>query len=719
MKPYSEMQHHPVAEKLANILCHQTHSNDPHFFRVQVAYFFSMAASMMGTQVMTHDQGALPVNLYAINLAPSGYGKGKSVNILETQVLPGFREEFMERTFPLMAEDNLPRIADKRALKTGNDPSEELTRVEGEFANQGPLLFSFDSGTEPALKQMRHKLLMAGGGSMNLQIDEIGLNLLEGKDLLKAYLELYDKGFIKTKLVKFTQDNKRAQELTGSTPTNMLLFGTPSKLLDGGKTEEEFVAMLDTGYARRSFFGYVTDSNKDTGLTAEQLYEQATSQDSNSYLDELSTRFTALADPINVGRKLVMTKDVAIQIFQYMSDCQARAAELPEHQEIQKAELTHRYFKATKLAGAYAFIDDSPSITEAHLHAAIRLAEDSGKALAKMMNREPNYAKLARFVAHVGRDVTQHDLVEALPFYKGSASVKQDLLSLAIAYGYKNNIVIKKSFQDGIEFLRGESLEETDLDNLIISYSNDMTHGYSNEHAPFSKLHQLTQQPSMHWLSHHLTNDHRLAENVVSGFNMIVIDVDGELPLVQARDLLKDYTYHIYTTKSSQPGAERFRLILPTNFKLELDEEDYKEFMRSVFEWLPWDVKDTATGHRVKKWLTHAGHHESNEGKLFDVLPFIPKTTKNEERKEHAKSLHSLDSLERWFVANTGDGNRNNQLLRYAFSLVDAGYDFVSIQNKVLELNEKIPDKLEQSEILGTIMQSVAKRTTKAAAATP
>lgn len=710
MKPYAEMEHHPVAEKLANILCHQTHSNDPHFFRVQVAYFFSMAASMMRTMIKTHDQGALPVNLYAINLAPSGYGKGKSTNIMENQVLNNFRHIYLEQTFPVLVEESLPKIGNRRAARKGTDPDDEVARVEKEFERTGPMLFSFDSGTEPALKQMRHKLLMANAGSMNLQIDEIGSNLLANVDLLNAYLELYDKGYIKNKLVKNTAENTRNEELTGSTPTNMLLFGTPAKLLNGGKTEEELVSMLDTGYARRCFFGYVTDSNKNVSLTPEQLYEQATSQDSHDYLQELSHRFAALADVINVGKELVMDKEVALLIFEYMADCQRRANELPEHREIEKAEMSHRYFKATKLAGAYAFIDESPSITADHVYSAIRLAEDSGQALNRLMHREPPYAKMARYIANVGREVTQHDLVEALPFYKGTASAKNDLLNLAIAYGYQNNIIIKKSFNDGVEFLRGESLEETDLEKMRLSWSKDMTDHYMNEEAPFDKLHLLTNQPDLHWLSHHLTNGHRSADNTRPGFNMVVIDVDGELPIQTARALLKDYKFLLYTTKRSTPDCERYRLIFPTNYVLELDDADYKEFMRGVFDWLPFDVKDTATGYRSKKWLTHQGHYEYNEGQLLDVLPFIPKTSKNEERKAANRELQSLDNLERWVINNTGDGNRNNQLLRYALILVDAGYDFRGIQTKVMDLNDKLADKLDEAEIMGTIMVSVGKR---------
>lgn len=49
------------------------------------------------------------------------------------------------------------------------------------------------------MKQMRHKLLMADAGSVNLQIDEIGSNLVGNVDVLNTFLELYDMGLIKPK----------------------------------------------------------------------------------------------------------------------------------------------------------------------------------------------------------------------------------------------------------------------------------------------------------------------------------------------------------------------------------------------------------------------------------------------------------------------------------------------------------------------------------------
>ena len=45
--------------------------------------------------------------------------------------------------------------------------------------------------------------------------------------------------------------------------------------------------------------------------------------------------------------------------------------------------------------------------------------------------------------------------------------------------------------------------------------------------------------------------------------------------------------------------------------------------------------------------------------------------------------------------------------------LVDAGKDFESIRQSVLALNNKMPDKLDESEILMTVMTTVMKEISK------
>lgn len=712
MLPFDQMDHHPVSEQVVDVLCQRTQQNDRLFFRVLVGYYFAVAASHMRCSIKTPNLGTVPVNMYALNLAVSGFGKNLTANVMEDNVLDQFRNTFLSETFPLQAELNLPILANKRATIKVTDPDQELIQAEREFNSLGPMLFSFCDATTPAIRAMRHKLLMANAGALSLEVDEIGDNLSAIAEALTIYLEMYDKGKTKSKLILSTNDRKRLEEIQGNVPANLLMFGTPSKLFDGAATEQQLYSLLDAGYARRCFFGYLNGTSKNLTQSAEEIFEQQTADQSSTFLETLSDRLGKLADSINLNKKLVLNKDEAILLIEYKLNCEKRAEAMRDHEAIRKAEMNHRYWKALKLAGAYAFMDESPEVTQDHLFNAIRLAEDCGAAFEKMMTRDRNHVKLAKYIANMGQDITQSDLVEDLPFYKGSQSQKNDMLTLAISWGYKNNIVIKKSFSDGIECLRGETLKETDLSQMVVAYSSDITENYRNEYAPFDKLHILTQKEGLHWVSHHLSGGYRNEENAIPGFNMVVVDVDGGVSISTAEMLLKNYKFLIYTTKRHTEEENRFRIILPMNYSLDLDAKDYKEFMNNIFDWLPFEV-DRATAQRARKWMSHDGSYIYNDGELLDVLPFIPKTSRNEERKKLFDSQQSMDNLERWVMNNIGDGNRNNMLLRYALILVDSGYDFEGVRQRVIELNNKIPDKLEESEIMATVMITVAKTISK------
>lgn len=712
MKDLKSVKHFEPLSKIVDILCEKTQNTDRLFFNVMVSYYFAKVASMMRTNIRTHDRGLIPVNLYALNLANSGFGKGLSTNIVEEKVIHKFKQNFMEDAFPAEAATHLAKLANKRSLKNVTDAADELAGLQKEFEMAGNMLFGFNSATTAAVKQMRHKLLLANIGSISLEIDEIGSNLLSNVDVLTTFLEVYDVGIIKQKLTKNTLENSRGQEIDGRTPANMMLFGTPSKLLSGGKIEEELDSMLETGYARRFLFGYALDNKKIPDMTPEEIYDQAMNSPTDAYLDTFSDHVGQLADPSCYNRTLKLSKDVSLIYIEYKMTCDRNALKFSDHQEIKKAELSHRYFKALKLAGAFAFIDNATEITTDHMYQAIKLVEESGEAFDRLLTKERNYVKLAKYIATVGREVTHADIVEDLPFYRGGENAKRELMNLAIAYGIKNNIIIKKSFIDGIEFFSGECLEENDTKECILSMSRELAYNYEPQLIGFEKLHKLTQTAEYNWVSHHLIDKHRNEVNCVPKFNLVVLDIDGGTPLSKVKMLLSDYKYLIHTTKSHTESVNRFRVILPVSHNLKMSAIEFKEFMNNIYEWLPFELDD-GTNQRSRKWATHPGEYSYNEGELLNALLFIPKTTKNEERKKIYHNQQSLTNLERWFVNKTGIGNRSKQLIKYALLLVDSGYTVENVHNSVNQLNDKLADKLMPAEISNTIMITVAKAVAK------
>lgn len=707
--------HHPAIEEIVDVLCAKTQNKDRGFFRTEVAFFLAKMAACQRVSLLTKDRGHIPVNMYALALATSGFGKGHSVNIMENDFMRGFKDRFMKDTLPILAEQNHLKLATERALRNGTTEQDELDSINAEAKRAGTIPFTFDSGTVPAVKQLRTKLLLSGAGAINLQIDEIGSNLIGNVELLNVFLELYDQGLVKGKLTKNTAENTRGEELDGKTPTNLLLFGTPSKLLDGGQTEDQFYSFLETGYARRCLFG-IGQTNQEAyhSQSAEEIFKNLITPVNSAAINKWSNKFHELASPDMFDWTITVPDKVAIELLEYKIACEKAAALMPEHEEIRKAEISHRYFKTLKLAGALAFVDESVELSSEQLKSAILLVEESGLAFQTILNREKSYVKLARFMSTVGQEVTHADLLETLPYYPKSNSQRNEMMSLATAWGYKQHIIIKKSFVDGIEFFRGETLKETNLDELILSTSDNYAYDYHPALLPFSELPALGSTENGHWCNHNFKRGHRAEENVIPGFNLIVLDVDNGTSLHTAHELLKEYKFMTYTTKRHEPDENhRFRILIPINYHLELDRDDYKEFIQNVMGWLPFQT-DEAADQRSKKWLTNVGDVFLNtEGAIFDALPFIPKTSKNEQYQTGFKKVENMSNMQRWFAQRIATGNRNNNMLKYAMMLVDNNYSLFDIKNEVHNFNNMLSNPLEADEIDSTIMVSVAKKFTK------
>lgn len=713
MLDVTEMKHHPAVEEIAETIGDEIQNQDYKFFRQIVNYFVVQVASSMRAKVSAqHHKSPVPVNQFTTALGPSGSGKGYSTGAMETRVINGFRSRFLEETFPQLAERNLWKISQRRAAKKGTEEQEEFLKVEKEYNSVGEPIYVFDSGSTPAMKQYRHKLLMAGAGAVNFQADEIGSNYTGLIELLTSFLELYDTGKIKDKIKVNNTDQKRLSHIDGETPANMLLFGTGSKLLDGGKIEEEFLTQLEAGQARRNCFAYGIPRKAVLHENPEELLDSLMARRKSKDLTAWQTHFTHLADESKVDWLAEMDRDVTIAFLTYQSSCEAKAAKFSEQEPIRKYEMEHRHTKVLKIAGAYAFIDEANFVSMANLQAAIKIVEESGEAFDNMMNRPKNYMRLAQFIADSPTPLNHAELA-AQTFVPNSASPRKEMIDLAIAWGYSNNIVIKRGYLDGgIEVFDGDTIQPTDIDALNLSYSSRMADDYEFVEAPFNQLSNLVTQGGLNWANHAFYKNHRSEEDCIPGFNMLVLDCDGGTSLDMVHSLLGDYAMMTHTTKSHTEDDHRFRLVIPMNYELALNKEDYTVFMNNIYDWLPFKV-DRSTIDRSRKWATtqDCEVRYSNSAKLLDILSFIPRSSRNNDRKAMNKDLKNLAGLERYFAERMISGeNRNHMMLRFALTLVDSGLGYVEVENKVLEFNRKLSDPLPVEELRSTVLVTAGKR---------
>ena len=707
LKPINEQPFVPLLDKLVTLLSTETQNFESDiYYRNLSCFYMAQVATNMRVRVVTPKQDSTPVNVYACLTGKSGSSKGVSMSIFENSLLKGFYTKFKQQ-YASISYANIEAMALHQSQRTNEDYDELNESLIAEFDKYGSFPLNFAAGTAPAIAQIRAKAQLAGIGSMTAIIDEIGVNMTASQDIFAVGLDSYDSGLLKAKVTKNSADNTRTPDRGIPVPNNLLAFGTASKLFDGAQSEALFMAMLDTGYGRRFIYGQ-SGSAISQNKTAEEILKDIRSMKASGTHDKFEQHFTSLMDPNKLDTLIDLPDECALILIQYHEECKIKAASYPLHQQMLSVELEHRYWKTLKVAGAIAFCMKKDAITPAILYCALRIIEDSGEAYRKLISRPKSHVRLARFIADSNEELTQADIVEALPFYKGAQGAKADMMNLAISWGTKNHIVIKKYYDGDIELFKGEAMKENDLSKLILSYSGHKAFNYKNSLTKWSNMEKLLTKEGLHWLTHHVKDGHRSDPNVVKGFNMIVIDCDGEVSLEQARTMLSGYKSIFHLTKSHTDEVNRFRIVMPLKYKLTMDNTEYKQFMNNIFSWLPFD-SDEQTGQRARKWATCDDKHNYFDGELLCPLQFIPQTIKNEEYTKELKTMKNLDSVKRWFATKMETEGRNNTLLKYAMMLKDNGQDLHSVELAVSEFNGQLKEPLEEEELRATIFVSLAK----------
>ena len=712
MNNYTDLPHHPYIQEVGAALAAKTNNPDPAMFRIMAAWHLVKAVSNSHGMVKSAVGSPMPINMYAVCLAPSGAGKGHAMSTLEEGIFSKYLDALTHKVEE-KEHQAVNTLAAKFVSDKGLDESHARTKAEKEVHDIGPYVETFDSGTAPAIKQMRAKIQQIRFGALNLQIDEIGSNLTSSEEALTTFLELYDLGQIKQKVTKVTKEAGRVVDKRTATPANLLMFGTPSKLFDGSKTEELFVQLITAGYARRSFFSWQASRKGVKSLDQDEAFQRAVellnALDKSPWIHKGKDLIDA-----PVGMTYTVTPEADKELFTYRLHCERISEEYPEYQEDLRAEMMHRHIKTMKLAGAFAALEQLAVVTTRHIRCAIALTEESGQAFHKMLGRDKAYVRLAKFITSYKGRVTQADLVSTLPFYAGSQSARNDMMRLAEAWAYSHDKVIKKEYADGIEFFSGESLEQTDLNALPLSYSSHLADNYTNASPAWEQLPKLLIAPDLHFTNHWLAAGehgmgHRSEANIVEGCNFIVLDVDGTASLELSKAVLGDYRYYIYTTKSHKPDDHHYRIVMPLSHTVKLNRDSFQNFMRNIYNWLPFEV-DVAAKDRCRKWASNPGDLIENDGQLLDATQFIPNTVRQEKLHATQEGLKNLPALERWFAIEMSTGNRNNMLARFGFVLVDAGLSLPEIETRIITLNNSQQDKLSVAEIQQTVLRSVAQR---------
>lgn len=708
---FASMKYHEGTKDLTKYLATRANSKDYHFIRVITAFYLGLVASTMRTNIVLPGNRPVPANIFALGLLPSGQGKGALTGEFERVILKPLVDTFSD-TWKAKRETLILNEANSKANILGTLPDEEEKPIRKAIESLGEPFLFFEEGTSPAFKQNRSALIKVPYGALNYIVDEVFAVDGANSELMQDYIKTYDVGELKQKLIKHSSDTPRYVDSVGNIPpTNMLLFGTGSQL-DNPTIHSDLMVKLEGGLARRTLFAFSRDSEKTILPAKERLHNLVSTGDPKAVAAYIQAIQNMIA-PTNLNKSIYLDEANSLYMLEYQNYCETRALNIKN--PILKAEMTHRYMKMVKTAGVYAAWDGDHEISKAHLQAAMKMVEDGDEHIARIVDTIPIHARLAQFLADYGSELTMSQLVAKLSWFNGPEKSRLEMLQLAAEYGYSNSIIINQETRNGITFIKGEGIVPTDLNKIRFAMGNHDAYNYKNGTCPWDKVGNVLTQQGVHWVTHWLDEGHRTSENVQAGFNLIALDVDNSastsnIPMSVAAELLSDYTYMMYESKSSTPEYNRYRIVLPTSHTLKLSEEIFAKFMNNVYEWLPIPL-DEVTNQRNRKWLGYNSTPHYNKGKLLPVLDFIPETEAAIRLQKQTVAMGDLSHVERWMVRDVDQGAaRNNTLLKYSLILVDANLDLEAIELAVLALNKKLSTPLPESEIKSTIFVTVSKK---------
>lgn len=708
---FDAMSYHPATEGLVQYLATRANSKDLHFIRVIIAFYLGLVTSTMRNSVVLPGNRPVPLNIFAMGLLPTGQGKGVLTGEMEDVILKPLSGSFT-KTWMAKREALILKEATSKANQNGTRPEDEEKEVRKSIESLGAPILFFEEGTSPAFKQCRSALIRVPYGSLNFIVDEYFQVDGSNAEVMQDMIKTYDVGQLKQKLIKHSSDNPRHIDSGGNVPTNMLLFGSGTEL-DKPNIHADLTRNLENGLARRSFFAFSRDTEKTIIPAAQRLANFKLTSDPKT-VKAYTDAITKMIAPTMYKKAIYMDEATSLYMLEYQNHCEQRALDVKD--KILRAELTHRYMKVSKAAGIYAAYDGVDEVTIEHLQAAMKMAEEGDEHIARIVHTVPLHARLAEYLSEQDGELTMAQLVGKLPWFKGTVAAREEMLQLASEYGYSNSIIINQETRNGITFLSGEGITPTDLTKVRLAMSNHDAYNYQNGVCDWPKLGKALTQQGKHWITHWVKDGRRHGDYIQAGFNLIALDVDNStsnVPMHTAKELLKDYTYLMYESKSSTPEVNRYRIVMPISHELKLSEEVFSKFMTNIFDWLPIPL-DEVTNQRSRKWLGYNSTPHYNDGALLPALDFIPETEASVRLQKQTVQMGDLSHVERWFVRKVNKGApRNNTLIQYALMLVDADLSQENVESSVLALNAKLPTPLPESEIKTTILVTASKAIAK------
>ena len=509
----------------------------------------------------------IPANVIIFVLAKSGAKKTSSMLKLEKSLKEGYNV--------------IDNYRFQKAKEWADENETNMPRIN-------PL--SNALATEAGMVKRLNDFKAEGIGLPSLYVDEISTELASNADMIpniKLVAQLFDVGDMKSKPLK--DPNNQSEEVVGM-GMSALFIGSEHGILEDEpvlrKFETEFISKL----ARRSFFVYpIFDDEEEEVTTIDDLLNSVSKKKENGYavnkkINQVAQRI-AETSLLNDSNTMMLSKDCAELYTLYSIYCEEM---VNEEVEAVALEQQHRHWKALKLAMVYAVFNGHSFVEVQDLKEAIHVAELTGKDIGTFIekaNRLP-YEVLLEHYQQGGEPLSVHDMVKKKWINKPSA-VKDMLILANSKSGTKG--MFEQTEDDAIVYKSFEQTEGLGLSYLRCSGSKEdrqakVAVGYTYTKSSFPNIGTIMKTDSA-YCPFEFKGGIRGKDYIIGGADFIVLDVDdSDFTDTECSDMLADYNHIIARTSSNNPY--KFRVLLPLDVTIDIENDKWKPFIKKVSEYL-------------------------------------------------------------------------------------------------------------------------------------
>jgi hypothetical protein len=572
------------------------------------------------------------------------------------------------------------------------------------------------SSTWQALQKAAQTVKDMGAGGVNIVADELGDSIMSMSEIFTKLKSTWDTGTSEGPLN--VTNGGESYFLVEDVCFNALLFGAPAPFELVPAKKDKLLETYVSGMARRSFIYHNNTYKK--------------SENRNHEFEKLDQEFYDKLDKYTAELRFFLNNT---QTIKYPQEIRELLIEYDAQKEIERersnsliAEDLGSPKKIEKLLGIIACLDLEDTINVEHLKLAIDFTEALDKTAEETIEIKPIYMRLYNEIEKRPY-AARTDLVKAIK----DVTLK-DLESQMILVEEHANIIgnslIKKEY-NGIVKYKIEKLSETNLDKILISVNTNpdrtQPEGFGRQCGTFKGLYKIVNS-EYRYSAGTFRNEYINDENYLQEQNLFIIDVDNDLSLEDAKKLFSSMTYLITTTRSHQKPkkvknemvtCDRFRIILPTVATFHLDYKTYSDTYMNVISSLGIEEADKKC-RNASRWYygNPDGEYWYNEGSLLDIRTFIPDSSENQEATssvtKYEKTQGSapasvrVDAAIRWFLSNTANGNRNDNLYSLGV-LLKKEIQEQDWQNWLLQANSCLSSPISDSD-MQTIIRSVSRK---------